>query len=136
MEIFGINASALGTDLADWHRRYTIKSTNENLLVTGGSSGTVKSRMCSIFIVTPDDSEEGFSSLYMPLLLPLQIPLGDQNILNPRYKTGSADHDLGEAIIRPTMQWKAIIAAAFSAFEAQALLRFSCSQLVIERFDP
>lgn len=35
-----------------------------------------------------------------------------------------------------TMQWYAILALALSASGADALLRFSCSQLVIDRLDP
>jgi len=34
------------------------------------------------------------------------------------------------------MQWSAILALALSATGADALLRFSCSQLVIDRLDP
>jgi hypothetical protein len=34
------------------------------------------------------------------------------------------------------MNWKSVIALALTAPAAHALLRFSCSQLVVERLDP
>lgn len=34
------------------------------------------------------------------------------------------------------MQWKALLGLALTATNVHALLRFTCSQLVIERFDP
>lgn len=34
------------------------------------------------------------------------------------------------------MQWKALLTVMLGALQAQALLRFACSQLVVERLDP
>jgi len=34
------------------------------------------------------------------------------------------------------MHWKSLVGVALAAQDVHALLRFACSQLVIERFDP